>query len=82
MAKKVMIVFEETGFSVQDSTGRKGKGFNVYLDGDVAGDEVKEEDLSTAQWWALKMFRIVAHYLGQAGSITSIQKKEKDGLEC
>lgn len=77
MGRKVMIVFEEA--DVAHVTGSDvARGFNVYLEGDTPPDNTPEDQLSTAQWWALKMFRIVVHYLQQSGAVKTISEKGKN----
>lgn len=57
--KKVMIVIEENG-------KQGGKGFNVYLDGDIDNlNTTKDDDLSPAEFWGKKLFQICAHTINK-----------------
>lgn len=59
MKRKLMIVIEENG---KDD----GKGFDVYLDGDVERiDKIDFDQMSPAEFWGIKLFRICGQILQQ-----------------
>lgn len=71
VGKRISIVFEETPAT------HDGLGFNVFLDGisDVRRDEISAmtpevqlQELSTAEFWALRCFQITAGALMQSGA--------------
>lgn len=76
--KRISIVFEE-GDTVSD-----GVAFNVYLDGldmhrketiDGMTPEQQLQELSTAEFWALRCFQITVGALVQAGAVKEVKKK-------
>jgi hypothetical protein len=70
MGKRVSIVFEETGPVVG------GGGFNVFLEGvDKERMRLPEDQLSSAEFWAMKCFLIVGDVLRQTGVAQSEKKK-------
>lgn len=79
MAKRISIVFEETPAT------HGGLGFNVFLDGisqvrseeiDSMSPEKQLQELSTAEFYALRMFQMVVSALAHAGAIETVQKKD------
>lgn len=69
--RKLMIVVEDTG-------EHGGKGFNVYLDGDIdrlqAGIAV--DDRSPAEHWGLELFRVCGEIITQTGTGREIKKED------
>lgn len=79
MGKRISIVFEE-GPVVED-----GIGFNVFLDGlsqvrreeiDAMTPEQQLEELSTAEFWALRCFQITANAIRQSGAMRTATKRK------
>jgi len=68
--KKVMIVFEEVEGVGIDVRGEPGAKFNVYLDGAVTNIQngIPENQLSSSEFWAWRMFNIIKGIMAQAGS--------------
>ena len=75
---KVSIVFEET----EPKEG--GIGFNVYMDGisqerrqyiNSLTPEQQLQELSTAEFWALRCFQITAHALKTSGAAREVKKR-------
>lgn len=59
--RKISLVIEETG----------GKNFNFYMEGDkerLSDKSIKESDLGTAEFWALKLFQICIAALKRSGA--------------
>lgn len=78
MGKRVTIVFEET--EAVDG----GIGFNVFLDGldqhrrttiNAMTPEEQLQELSTAEFWALRCFQITMSKMIEAGAVREIKKK-------
>jgi hypothetical protein len=70
--QRISIVFNDTG----------GDGFNVFLDGHTRDlSQLKEEDFSPAEWWALAMFRIVMHELKECGAIQKTGPRPNNGVK-
>lgn len=78
MGKRISIVFEETPAT------HGGLGFNVFLDGisqvrreeiDAMSPETQLQELSTAEFYALRCFQICVGSLHQSGAIKFVQKK-------
>lgn len=79
--QRISIVFEETGEDGKDSKGEPGKRFNVYLDGHTRNlNHVNEKDLSPAEFWAMRMFAIVTHYIGKAGAVETVHVRPDGGI--
>jgi hypothetical protein len=68
--KRVCIVFVET--TERDANGDAG--FNVFLEGTEGMKGKKDEELSPAEFWALKCFAIVGNVLRQSGAAVSAGK--------
>jgi hypothetical protein len=77
MGKRVSIVFEET-----EAEGPMG--FNVFLDGmspvrrqtiDKMTPEEQLNELSTAEFWALRCFQITMGAIHQSGALRTVRKK-------
>lgn len=70
--RKLMIVIEDTGTE-------NGKGFQVYLTGDVerlSDKSVKHEDYCPAEYWGMSLMSICAQVLEQTGAMKSKVKKK------
>lgn len=72
MAKRVCIVFEETG-------EHAGKGFNTYLEGlskeaETMTTQEQLTKLSPADFWGLRMFQICSGIMHEAGVITEVKR--------
>lgn len=69
---KASIVFEE-GPPVAN-----GISFKVYLDGVDFNRlaTIPESQWSTAEFWAVKCFRIVQHLLKQSGAFSHVEKRD------
>lgn len=76
---KVSIVFEE-GPNVTD-----GISFNVYLEGmsqvrreaiDRMTPDQQANELSTAEFWALRCFQITMHAMQQAGAVREVKRRK------
>lgn len=67
VGRRVMIVFEETG----------GGGFNVYIDGQTKGIDVREpgDDLSPADFYATRMMTIVVAHLEKVGAFKAVTRR-------
>jgi len=79
--QKISIVFEETGQEGIDQSGKPGKRFNVYLSGQTRNlNHVKDKDLSSAEFWALKCFAIVVDAIQRAGAVDKIQTRPDGGV--
>ena len=69
--RTVYIVVEETGAD-------NGKGFNVYLAGDIQRMEsIKPNQFSPAEFWGAKFFEMCGDMLANSGSI---KNKRRAGL--
>ena len=78
MGKKIQIVFEETG------AAEGGIGFKVYLDGidqhrrqtiDAMSPEEQLQELSTAEFWALRCFQITGQAMAQSGAVHKVTRR-------
>lgn len=65
--RKVMIVIEETGTN-------NGKGFNIYLAGDIERfkSPISEKDMTPAEFYGMKLFKICIGALVQIGVIKNV----------
>ena len=78
MGKRICIVFEE-GDAVPD-----GVAFNVFLDGmskerreavNAMTPEQQLQELSTAEFWALRCFQITMDAMLKAGAVREVKKR-------
>jgi len=65
--KRLAIVFVETGEA-------DGHGFQVFLEGAAGVKWKREEDLTAAEFWAVKCFAIVVDLLQHTGAAVSSEK--------
>ncbi len=70
--RKISIVIEET--NDDEPTKRT---FSVYMDGDKERiGHIPEEQLSTAEFWGVKLFTIVTGILNETGAVALTSKKK------
>lgn len=74
--KTVKIVIEETGVNTPE-----GKGFQVYLEGDIANIQLGVDDdlLSPAEFWGKKLFGICGAVLQETGALKSVTARRDRG---
>lgn len=72
--KRVMIVFEEMGYDAKTGEGN----FHVYLDSARKLEDLKDEELTAAEFWGVKMFSAVGQIMAQAGAVQTVSRRKED----
>lgn len=59
---------------IRENGKHNGKGFDVFLDGDIEriGTFEKEDDMSPAEFWGSRLFGIVRDVLADVGAIKTV----------